>query len=140
MSVMEPPLTTLTTGKGIVPSHQYHADAHALSGYLHHPVYQRICEKAAVAIKDYRDDHIQEEDNRYNLEGFVSFQSAHSRVSGSRSLKTTTAGGWSVSSVNEPRLYKRPRAECNVSRHTICQSALERIPTRAGFQFRSLRN
>jgi hypothetical protein len=94
MSVMEPPLTTLTTGKGIVPSHQYHADAHALSGYLHHPVYQRISEKAAVAIKDYRDDHIQEEDNRYNLEGFVSFQSAHSRVSGSRSLKKTTAGGW----------------------------------------------
>lgn len=97
MSVMEPPLGVLedlTTGKGMLPSHQYHADAHALSGYLHHPVYQRISEKAAVAIKDYRDDHIQEEDSRYNLEGFISFQSAHSRVSGSRSLKKATQGGW----------------------------------------------
>ena len=94
MSTMEPPWETLeasATSKTVEPTHQYHATAHAVSGYLHHPVYQRINEKANVSLKDYRDGHVQERENAFTLEGLVSFTSARSRVSGSRSLKNK---GW----------------------------------------------
>jgi len=73
------------------PSHEYHAVAHALSGHLHHPVYQRIKEQAMVTIKGERGGHITEQLRSFNLEGAVTFESAHSRVSGSRSLKDN---GW----------------------------------------------
>lgn len=91
---MEPPLDTLepsTTGTAVEPSHEYHAEAHALSGYLHHPVYQRINEKAPVSLRDYRDDHKLEREQRFTLEGVVSYESASSRVSGNRNLKNR---GW----------------------------------------------
>ncbi len=91
MSVME--LDTpkaSSTGTTVEPSHQYHAEAHALSGYLHHPVYQRINEKAQVSLKDYRDGHIQEKESQFGLEG-VSFTAGRSRVSGNRNLKNK---GW----------------------------------------------
>jgi hypothetical protein len=94
MSTMEPPLDTLETSTisaAVEPSHEYHAEAHALSGYLHHPVYQRINEKATVALRDYRDDHKQENENRFTVEGIVSFESGRSRVSGNRNLKNR---GW----------------------------------------------
>ena len=94
MSTMEPPLETLepsATSTTVEASHQYHAEAHALSGYLHHPVYQRINEKANVSLKDYRDGHVQERENAFTLEGVVSFTSGRSRVSGNRNLKNK---GW----------------------------------------------
>jgi hypothetical protein len=93
MATMDPPVDTLetaTTGTSVEPSHQYHAEAHALSGFLHHPVYQRINEKANVSLKDYRDGHIQEKESDFGLEG-VSFAAARSRVSGNRNLKNR---GW----------------------------------------------
>jgi len=80
------------TGDGsVITSHQFHARAHALSGHLHHPVYQRINEQALVTIHDERGGHILERENNFTLEGVVSFESAHSRVAGNRSLKTN---GW----------------------------------------------
>jgi hypothetical protein len=91
---MEPPLETpetSTSGTAVEPSHQYHAEAHAISGHLHHPVYQRINRKANVSLKDYRGGHIQERENAFTLEGVVSFASGHSRVSGSRNPKNK---GW----------------------------------------------
>jgi len=91
---MEPPVGTLegsATGTTVEASHQYHAEAHSLSGYLHHPVYQRINEKANVSLKDYRDGHVQERENTFTLEGLVSFTAGRSRVSGNRSLKNK---GW----------------------------------------------
>jgi hypothetical protein len=93
MTVMEEPpetLETSTIATAVEPSHQYHAEAYALSGYLHHPIYQRINEKAQVTLKDYRDDHIQEEETRFGLE-CISFESGRSRVSGNRNLKNK---GW----------------------------------------------
>lgn len=75
----------------VTPSHEYHAVAHALSGHLHHPVYQRIKEQAMVSIKGERGGHITEQLRAFSLEGAVTFESAHSRVSGSRSLKDN---GW----------------------------------------------
>ena len=84
--------TETSTARGAgEPSHEYHAEAHALSGFLHHPVYQRIDEKASVKLREYRGDHRQEKESRYNLEGVVTFESAQSRVSGSRNLKNK---GW----------------------------------------------
>ena len=83
MPVMEPPLDKLAnsmTDVNVEPSHEYHAEAHALSGYLHHPVYQRIDQKASVRLQDYRGDHKQEKESRYNLEGVVNFENATSRV------------------------------------------------------------
>lgn len=94
MATMEPPMETLeasVTSTAVEPSHQYHAEAHSLSGYLHHPVYQRINEKANVSFKDYRDGHVQERENAFTLEGLVSFTDSRSRVSGNRSLKNK---GW----------------------------------------------
>ncbi len=84
-------IQTSTAGVAVEPSHEYHAEAHALSGFLHHPVYQRIDEKASVKLREYRGDHRQEKESRYNLEGVVTFESAQSRVSGSRNLKNK---GW----------------------------------------------
>lgn len=94
MATMEPPVESLeasVTSTAVEPSHQYHAEAHSLSGYLHHPVYQRINEKANVSFKDYRDGHVQERENAFTLEGLVSFTDSRSRVSGNRSLKNK---GW----------------------------------------------
>jgi hypothetical protein len=75
----------------MTPSHEYHAEAHGLSGYLHHPVYQRINQQAFVNIYDDRDGHVTEQERDFDLERVVSFKAAHSRVSGSRSLKNR---GW----------------------------------------------
>jgi hypothetical protein len=93
MSILElQPLETLeASATADEPSHQYHAEAHAVSGYLHHPVYQRINKKANVSLRDYRDGHVQERENAFTLEGLVSFTASRSRVSGSRSLKNK---GW----------------------------------------------
>ena len=73
------------------PSHEYHAEAHGLSGHFHHPVYQRINKQALVMIHDERGGHIVEKEHGFTLEGVVSFAKAHTRVSGSRSLKNK---GW----------------------------------------------
>lgn len=94
MATMEPPVDTLedsVTRTAVEASHQYHAQAHSLSGYLHHPVYQRINEKANVSFRDYRDGHVQERESAFTLEGLVSFTDSRSRVSGNRSLKNK---GW----------------------------------------------
>jgi hypothetical protein len=73
------------------PSHEYHAEAHGLSGHFHHPVYQRINKQAHVMMKGERGGHVVEKERGFTLEGVVSFQNAHTRVSGSRSLKNK---GW----------------------------------------------
>jgi hypothetical protein len=92
MSTLAPEsIESPTVNATVEPSHEYHAEAHALSGFLHHPVYQRIDEKASVKLREYRGDHRQEKETRYNLEGIVTFESAQSRVSGSRNLKNK---GW----------------------------------------------
>jgi hypothetical protein len=94
MATMDPTLEisgSPTNGQPVVSSHQYHGEAHALSGHLHHPVYQAINEQARVALKDYRGGHVVEQTRGFTLEGVISFLSGRSRVSGSRSLKTN---GW----------------------------------------------
>jgi hypothetical protein len=84
------PKNEVSASKDKKPStHQYHAIAHALSGHLRHPVSQTIKEQAQVTIEGERGGHVTEQLRAFNLEGVLTFEKAHSRVSGSRSPKNS---------------------------------------------------
>jgi hypothetical protein len=80
-----PPKTPLST-------HEYHADAHVLSGHLQRPVEQRIEEHAPVSLKGRRSGHLTRETEDVSIEGLVTFERGHTRVSGAKSLKP--GHGW----------------------------------------------
>jgi len=67
--------------------HDYHAEAHVLSGDLQRPVEQKIERHSPVVLKDRRGGHLTRFADKVNIEGLISFASGHTRVSGSRSLK-----------------------------------------------------
>jgi hypothetical protein len=69
------------------PSHEYHAEAHVLSGELKRPIEQKIEPHAPVALKDQRGGHLTRFTEDVNIEGLISFKRGHTRVSGSKSLK-----------------------------------------------------
>jgi len=73
------------------PSHQYHAEAHVLSGELKRPIEQKIEQHAPVSLKSLRGGHLTRFAEEVSIEGLISFQTGHTRVSGSRSLKHN---GW----------------------------------------------
>jgi hypothetical protein len=72
-------------------SHNYHAEAHALSGHLQRPINQKIEPQAAVALNDRRGGHLTRYAQDVSIEGLVSFTRGETRVSGARSLKNN---GW----------------------------------------------
>jgi hypothetical protein len=82
--------TPEATGK-IVPSHDYHAEAHVLSGHLQRPIEQKIERHAPVTLKDRRGGHLTRFEEQVSIEGLISFTKGHTRVSGARSLKNN---GW----------------------------------------------
>ena len=65
--------------------HEYHAEAHLLSGQLDRPIVQTIPHQARVSLRDWSGGHIYERLQGYDLEGLVSFKSGYTRVSGYRS-------------------------------------------------------
>lgn len=69
------------------PSHEYHAEAHVLSGELKRPIEQKIEPHAPVALKDRRGGHLTRFTEDVSIEGLISFKRGHTRVSGSKSLK-----------------------------------------------------
>jgi hypothetical protein len=71
----------------IRPSHQYHAEAHVLSGELKRPIEQKIEQHAPVSLKSLRGGHLTRFTEDVSIEGLISFKTGHTRVSGSRSLK-----------------------------------------------------
>jgi len=73
------------------PYHDYHADAHVLSGHLKRPVEQKIEEVAQLSLRDRRGGHFTRFSEVTNVEGLISFEKGKTRVSGSRSAKH---GGW----------------------------------------------
>ncbi len=73
------------------PSHDYHAEAHVLSGHLQRPVEQKIERHAPVKLSDRRGGHLTREAEDVSIEGLISFTKGKTRVSGSRSLKNN---GW----------------------------------------------
>lgn len=79
-----------TIGKQ-TPSHDYHAEAHVLSGHLKRPIEQKIEPHAPVLLKDRRGGHLTRFAELVSIEGLVSFTKGKTRVSGSRSLKHN---GW----------------------------------------------
>jgi len=82
---------TLPAVDTTTPSHDYHAEAHVLSGHLRRPVEQKIEQHAPVAIQDRRGGHLTRLAEEVSIEGLISFTKGKTRVSGSRSLKTN---GW----------------------------------------------
>lgn len=81
-----------TAQKNGPPSHEYHADAHVLSGHLMRPVEQKIEQHAPVSLKGRRSGHLTRAAEDVNIEGLVTFEKGHTRVSGSKSLKA--GHGW----------------------------------------------
>jgi hypothetical protein len=67
--------------------HEYHAEAQALSGHLRRPVEQKIEPHVPVALKGRRSGHLYRFTEDVSIEGLITFKSAHSRVSGSKSSK-----------------------------------------------------
>jgi len=82
----------MTTTVPVEPSHEYHADAHVLSGHLLRPIEQKIEEHAPVSLKGRRSGHLTRATEDVSIEGLVTFEKGHTRVSGSKSLKP--GHGW----------------------------------------------
>jgi hypothetical protein len=82
----------MTTTAPVEPSHEYHADAHVLSGHLQRPIEQKIEEHAPVSLKGRRSGHLTRATEDVSIEGLVTFEKGHTRVSGSKSLKP--GHGW----------------------------------------------
>src|ERR1700674_5829570 len=73
------------------PSHDYHAEAHVLSGPLQRPIEQKIERHAPVTLNDRRGGHLTRYADDVSIEGLITFAKGHTRVSGARSLKHN---GW----------------------------------------------
>jgi hypothetical protein len=66
--------------------HEYHAEAHALSGHLHHPVEQSIKPQAFVRLEKHG-GYLSERARDYRLEGVFSFRHSYTQVAGNRDQK-----------------------------------------------------
>jgi hypothetical protein len=84
-------MTEPQTASPAKPSHNYHAEAHLLSGHLQRPIEQKIERHAPVTLHDQRGGHLTRFTEDVSIEGLITFTKGHTRVSGSRSLKNK---GW----------------------------------------------
>jgi hypothetical protein len=82
----ETPETT-SIQKNEPPSHEFHAEAHVLSGHLQRPIEQKIERHAPVELKGRRSGHLTRFTEDVSIEGLISFKTGLTRVSGSKSLK-----------------------------------------------------
>ena len=73
----------------VKPTHEYHAEAHVLSGHLQRPIEQKIERHAPVTLNDRRGGRLTRYTEDVNIEGLISFTRGHTRVSGARTLKIT---------------------------------------------------
>ena len=71
--------------------HEYHAEAHVLSGHLQRPIDEKIELQAPVKLNDRRGGHFSRSAQDFSVEGLISFTKGETRVSGARSLKNN---GW----------------------------------------------
>ncbi|MGA9641417.1 MAG: hypothetical protein WBQ72_08485 [Terriglobales bacterium] len=66
-------------------SHLYHAEAHILSGELHHPIKQQIEPYGNVVLANSRrETHLAQSVKETSIEGLISFKSGHTRVIGTQ--------------------------------------------------------
>jgi hypothetical protein len=75
------------------PEHDYHAEAHAFSGHIHHPVEQAIKPQAFVRLEKHG-GYLAERARDYRLEGIFSFRQAYTQVAGNRDQKKDH--GWNT--------------------------------------------
>ena len=87
MATMTETPETAANRKNGPPSHEFHAEAHVLSGQLQRPIEQKIEQHAPVALKGRRSGHLTRFTEDVSIEGLISFKSGLTRVSGSTSLK-----------------------------------------------------
>ena len=82
-------MATMTETPAMTPtaSHEYHAEAHVLSGDLRRPVEQKIEKHVPVALTGRRATHLTRLVEDVSIEGLISLKRGHTRVSGSKSLK-----------------------------------------------------
>jgi hypothetical protein len=92
MATMTETPNVTTNSPNEPPSHEYHAEAHVLSGELQRPVEQKIEKHAPVALTGRRSAHLTRMTEGVNIEGLITFTKGHTRVSGSKSLKP--GHGW----------------------------------------------
>jgi hypothetical protein len=83
--------TPETVGTKTPPTHEYHAEAHVLSGNLERPIQQKIQHQVPVKLSDRRGGHLVRSEEDVSIEGLITFAKGHTRVSGSRSVKND---GW----------------------------------------------
>ena len=117
-TMTEPPAAS-----SVKPSHEYHAEAHVLSGHLQRPIEQKIERQAPVTLNDRRGGHLTRYAEDVSIEGLISFTKGHTRVSGARSLKNN---GWvTLSNVGPGRLerfrnyYGRPPGVAGFHRSSL---------------------
>ncbi len=84
-------MTEPTAGSAVRPSHDYHAEAHVLTGHLQRPIEQKIEHQAPVKLNDRRGGHLTRYAEDVSIEGLITFTKGRTRVSGARSLKNN---GW----------------------------------------------
>ena len=87
MATMTETPETTSIQKNEPPSHEFHAEAHVLSGHLQRPIEQKIERHAPVELKGRRSGHLTRLIEDVSVEGLISFKSGLTRVSGSKSLK-----------------------------------------------------
>ncbi|HEX4783112.1 MAG TPA: hypothetical protein VH350_02155 [Candidatus Sulfotelmatobacter sp.] len=75
----------------VKPSHDYHAEAHVLSGHVQRPINQKIEPQAPLSLNDRRGGHFTRRIEDFSVEGLISFTRGETRLSGARSLKNN---GW----------------------------------------------
>jgi hypothetical protein len=138
------PIMTDTSAAGSPEkrSHDYHAEAHVLSGDLQRPVEQKIERHSPVILKDRRGGHLTRFTDTVSIEGLISFIKGHTRVSGSRSLKNN---GWMtlstsiVGGLNVFEIITADRLVSQVSTDHPYENGHEPQVTFLGTQFENLR-
>jgi hypothetical protein len=80
-------MTESPSATGIRRAHEFHAEAHVLSGELQRPIQQKIEPHVPVSLRDERGGHLTRFTEDVSIEGLITFETGHTRVSGSKSLK-----------------------------------------------------
>ncbi len=106
---------TSETASAVTPTHDFHAEAHVLSGHLQRPINQKIEPQAPITLNDRRGGHFSRRADFVSIEGLISFTKGETRVSGARSLKNN---GWvtlSTSIVEDLKVFEIITADRLVS-------------------------